>query len=151
MGREKPVENDYRDFISALNKYSVDYLIIGAYSVIFHTNIPRETKDFDVWIRPSEENADKCVKAIKEFCGLKIEKSDLLGKKEIFFIGIEPNRIDILNDQEGFSFSEAYSHKKAGVFKGVKAYFISKEDLIKVKRYFKRDADIKDLKRLKKA
>ena len=72
-------------------------------------------------------------------------------KKEIFFIGIEPNRIDILNDQEGFSFSEAYSHKKAGVFKGVKAYFISKEDLIKVKRYFKRDADIKDLKRLKKA
>jgi len=27
MGREKPVENDYRDFISALNKYGKEDLI----------------------------------------------------------------------------------------------------------------------------
>lgn len=27
MGRERPVENDYRDFISALNKYSKEDLI----------------------------------------------------------------------------------------------------------------------------
>jgi len=38
--------------------------------------------------------------------------------------------------------------KKEGSFKGIKAYFVSKDDLIKLKEYFSRSADQKDLKRL---
>ncbi|MFH1283159.1 MAG: DUF6036 family nucleotidyltransferase [bacterium] len=150
MAKEKQVENDYRDFIELLNKNNVEYLVIGAYSVIFHTKIARETKDFDVWIKNTEDNAEKCAAAIKEFCGLKINKDDLLGKKEIFFIGEEPNRIDIFNSQEGILFDDAYSRKVVGEFRNVAAYFISKIDLVKLKEYFQRSSDIKDIKRLKK-
>lgn len=149
MAEEKQVENDYRDFIVLLNKNGVDYLIIGAYSAIFYTHVPRETKDMDFWIRKTEENAEKCAKAIREFCGLEFDKKDLLGEKEIFFIGLDPNRIDIFNTQEGLSFDEAYSRKNTGTFKGIHAQFISKEDLIRLKEYFKRDIDLKDITRLK--
>ncbi len=151
MVEEKQVENDYKEFIDLLNINKVDYLVIGAYSTIFHTKIPRETQDIDFWIRKTEPNAERCAKAIKEFCGLEIDKAELLGDKEIFFIGKEPNRIDIFNSQEKLSFEDAYSHKQTGTFKGTVAHFISKEDLIKLKEYFGRDKDIKDLKRLKKS
>ena len=70
MAEEKQVENDYREFIDLLNTNNVDYLVIGAYSTIFHTKIPRETQDIDFWIRKTEPNAERCAKAIKEFCGL---------------------------------------------------------------------------------
>ncbi|MBU0951656.1 MAG: nucleotidyltransferase [Elusimicrobia bacterium] len=151
MVQEKQVENDYREFIELLNKNKVDYLVIGAYSTIFHTKIPRETQDIDFWIRKTEANAEKCVKAIKEFCGIEIGRETLLGDKEIFFIGQEPNRIDIFNTQKGLSFEEAYSHKEIGTFKGTQVCFVSKKDLIRLKEYFGRNKDIKDLKRLKKS
>jgi hypothetical protein len=35
------VENDYREFIGLLNANRVDYLVIGAYSAIFHTGAPQ--------------------------------------------------------------------------------------------------------------
>jgi len=117
-------------------------------AVIYYTKIPRETQDIDFWIRKTESNAAHCAKAIKEFSGLEIDKKELLGDKEIFFIGREPNRIDIFNTQEGLSFEEAYFRKQEGQFKGMLTYFISKEDLIKLKEHFSRDKDIKDLKRL---
>lgn len=151
MEKEKQVENDYRDFVELLNKHEVEYLVIGAYATIFHTNIPRETQDIDFWIRKTDENADRCVKAIKEFCGLEINKNDLLGEKEIFFIGTAPNRIDIFNAQESITFEDAYAHKQSGTFKNMRVYFISKEDLISLKEYYARDKDNKDLQRLKHA
>ena len=150
MAPEKQVEDDYKDFIALLNKHKVEYIIIGSYSTIFHSKVPRETKDIDFWIRKTPENADKCTQAIKEFCGLEVDKNVLLGDKEIFFIGEAPNRIDIFNKQKGFSFDEAYAHRKVGYFKGAPTYFISREDLIKLKEHFGRNTDIKDLKRLKK-
>ncbi|MGA2090282.1 MAG: DUF6036 family nucleotidyltransferase [Endomicrobiales bacterium] len=150
MAEEKHVENDYRDFIDLLNKNKVDYIIIGAYSTIFHTKIARETQDIDFWIRKTESNAERCVAAIKDFCGLDIDKNELMGDKEIFFIGQAPNRIDIFNMQGKMSFEEAFSRKNIGTFKGTQAYFIAKDDLIKLKEYFGRDQDTKDLIRLKK-
>ncbi|MFH1540387.1 MAG: nucleotidyltransferase [Elusimicrobiota bacterium] len=148
MEEKKQVEGDYRDFIKLLNKNNVEYLIHGAYSVIFHTNIPRETGDMDFWIKKTEENAGKVVKAIKDFNGLEIDKKDLLQDKVILTIGEKPYRIDIFNEQANFSFNEAYKRKIPGTFKGLIAYFISKEDSLKLKKYFDREQDTKDIKRL---
>ncbi len=150
MGKEKHYENDYKEFIELLNKHGVEYMIIGAYAVMFHTNIARETKDIDFWINRTKENAGKCADAIKEFAGLKVDVDDLLKKNEIFFIGAEPYRIDIFNEQGGFSFYDAYAKKKEGKFRDVKAFFISKRDLLALKEHFYRKDDIKDIKRLYK-
>lgn len=47
---------DYRDFLSACNAHNVEYLVIGGQAVIFYGYV-RNTKDLDVWINPTPENA----------------------------------------------------------------------------------------------
>lgn len=151
MDKEKQYENDYKEFINLLNKYGVEYMIIGAYAVMFHTNIARETKDIDFWINRTKENAGKCIRAIKEFAGLDVDIDDLFRKNKIFFIGADPYRIDIFNEQGDFSFNRAYAKKKEGKFRDVKAFFISKKDMIALKEHFYRKDDVKDIKRLHRA
>jgi len=147
---EKQSEKDYTEFVNLLNKYNVDYLVVGGYAVMFHTLIPRETKDIDFWIRPTAENADKCVKAIKEFCGMEFKQEDLLEKDAICYIGVVPNRIDIFNKQGLIDFEKAWEKRKDDKYWDVDVHFISREDLMILKLYTDREQDQKDLKRLKR-
>jgi len=55
--RESALLNpDFRDMLSILNEEKVEYLVVGAYALAGYGN-PRATKDLDLWIRCSEENA----------------------------------------------------------------------------------------------
>jgi hypothetical protein len=125
-------------------------MIVGSYAVMFHTRISRNTKDIDFWINRTEENVQKCIKAIEDFSGERIHADSLLIKNSLVFIGQEPYRIDILNEQGDLPFNEAYSNKTEGTFFETKTTYISKKDLLALKEYFHRDQDIKDIKRLKK-
>ena len=49
---------DFLDFIRILNEKEVEYLIVGGYAVSFH-GYPRYTGDLDIWLNPSETNAEK--------------------------------------------------------------------------------------------
>jgi len=40
-------EDDFRDFLNALNNQKVDYILVGGYSVIIH-GYPRTTGDMDL-------------------------------------------------------------------------------------------------------
>ena len=40
---------DFRDFISALNDKEVEYMLVGGYSVILH-GYSRTTGDMDIWV-----------------------------------------------------------------------------------------------------
>jgi predicted nucleotidyltransferase len=148
MEDEKQSEKDYTEFVNLLNKHKVDYLVVGGYAVMFHTLIPRETKDIDFWIRPTKDNAEKCSEAIKEFCGMEFKKEDLLEKGAICYIGAVPNRIDIFNEQGQVDFEKAWEKRKDDKYWEVNVHFVSREDLIILKRYADREQDRKDLKRL---
>jgi hypothetical protein len=56
---------------------------------------PRSTKDFDVCIKISEENASKMLQVIKDFgfASLKLAKGDFLKRDFITQLGHEPVRI----------------------------------------------------------
>ena len=60
------LSKDFKEFIELLNENRVSYLVVGGYAVAFHGH-PRYTKDLDVWIELSPDNADKILKALKEF------------------------------------------------------------------------------------
>jgi nucleoside-diphosphate-sugar epimerase len=45
------VHEDFKDFIDALNKNNVEYVIVGAFALAFHGH-PRATGDIDIWLRP---------------------------------------------------------------------------------------------------
>ncbi len=148
MENEKQYEKDFQDFVNLMNRYKVDYLIVGGYAVIFHTNTPRFTKDIDFWIRPTPENAQKCAVAVKEFCGLDVKKEALLEPGSIHYIGEAPFRIDIFNAQGELEFAKAWGNKTEGMYRGVNVHYISGGDLANLKRHFDREQDRKDVKRL---
>lgn len=77
------LNKDFREFIELLNLNNVKYLIVGGYAVGFH-GYPRYTKDLDVWIMVSEENAGNILKALQQFGfgAVGLQKADFLKPEE---------------------------------------------------------------------
>jgi hypothetical protein len=106
------LNKDFIEFIQLLNSNNVKYLIIGGYAVAFHGH-PRYTKDIDVWIEPTEENADKLVKALTHFGfgGLGLKADDFTKMGQVVQLGHPPNRIDIINSPDGVEFTQCYESR----------------------------------------
>jgi hypothetical protein len=123
------LENDFIDFVELCNKYEVEYLIIGGYAVSIH-GYPRSTKDLDIGIKISEDNAEKMVQVINDFglASLKLTKNDFLKRDFITQLGHEPVRIDILNDIDGVPFEQAWKNKKIIEYEGKAINFIGYAD-----------------------
>jgi len=68
--RERLLLNpDFRDMLSALCEESVElFLFVGAYALAAH-GLPRATGDMAIWIRRSDENAQRVWKALQRFGG----------------------------------------------------------------------------------
>ena len=49
---------DFRDFLAALRRYEVRYVLVGGYSVILH-GYSRITGDLDIWVEKSAGNYDR--------------------------------------------------------------------------------------------
>jgi len=58
------LNKDFREFIELLNSNDVRYLIVGGYALALHGH-PRYTKDIDVWVWISEQNARNIVKYLQ--------------------------------------------------------------------------------------
>jgi len=126
---------DYRDMLSALNDAGVEWLIIGGYAVIAH-GYPRVTKDIDLWIRPSRENAARVLRALAAFgspChGITLD--DLSRAGTVLQIGVPPSRIDIVTEAEGLTFDGAWANRLTREIDGTGVHILSLEDLLKNKR-----------------
>ena len=60
------ISSDYKDLLRSLNAAGVRYLIVGGYAVMIYTE-PDFTKDIDIWIGPTLDNADALFRALREF------------------------------------------------------------------------------------
>ena len=56
----------FRELLRTLNENEAEYLIVGGYAVMKYTE-PRFTKDLDLWIGNSSENAARVYRALAEF------------------------------------------------------------------------------------
>ena len=142
---------DYRDLFKLLNEEAVEYLIVGAHAVIYYAE-PRYTRDMDIWIRPTIENAQRLWKALSRF-GAPLQDvtvEDFTDKNLVYQIGIEPNRIDILMDIAGVEFEDAFKKKQQSTYDGAAIFIIGKEDLIKAKKAIARKQDLLDVERLER-
>ena len=50
------MNSDFRDLLQSLHECDVRYLVAGGYAVIHHSQ-PRYTKDIDICLEPTPENA----------------------------------------------------------------------------------------------
>lgn len=142
---------DFRDFILLLNKFNVDYLLIGGYTVILY-GYPRTTGDLNVWIRNSNENRLKLIKACNEF-GLMT--SDLTAEKfsnpeiEVFTFGRPPVCLELLIRVNGIEFEEAFKNSVIMEPDGFEVHVVSFPDLVKMKQNAGRPKDLDDLNNIK--
>jgi len=137
---------DFLEFLGVLNRHGVRYLVIGGYAVAFY-GYPRATKDLDLWLEASPENARKTLNAIRDFfgetLGLKIED---LTSPGVVQLGYAPNRIDlVLLPDSDPAFAEAFGRAQEANAGEVTVHVVSKEDLLALKRAFGRTRDLADV------
>ena len=143
------ISKDFREFIELLNAAKVRYLVVGGYAVAAH-GYPRYTKDLDIWIESSPENADRLLRALHQFGfgTLDIKADDFLQNDQIIQLGYPPNRIDLLTSLSGLSFDECYRDKMTVSIEDLGIDFIDLANLKKNKAATGRAQDLADLEHL---
>ena len=141
---------DFQEFIEALNNNGVEYILVGGYAVILHGFV-RSTADMDVWINKTQANYKKLSLAYKDFGAPIFSEADFLGNTyDVWSIGTPPNRIDVMNEVKGVSFEEAYALCKVYTQEKVDIRYIHLNHLIKAKEAAGRYKDKADLEQLLK-
>jgi hypothetical protein len=136
---------DFRDILSAFIDQGVEFLVVGGYAMAVH-RLPRATKDLDLWVRPSAENAPKTLRALDIFGAPRhgLTAADLQTEGTIYQIGVPPNRVDIITIVEGVQFENAWRERMEVDIEGIRIPVINKSDLILNKRTVARPQDLVD-------
>jgi hypothetical protein len=128
------LHKDFQELLSALNKQSAEYLLVGGYAVGVYSE-PRATKDLDVWIRPHRENSIAVFKALAAFgaplAGFKPDDFND-APRSVFQMGVPPYRI------------EMHIH-------GIPVHLISPEMLVRNKLASGRPRDLLDVEDIRDA
>jgi len=140
---------DTENLLKSLKEHKVEFVVIGATAFPVH-GYARATLDIDIFIRPTEDNAQRTWNALKAFGYdlTDVKKMDLLKKK--LLIRQYAVETDIHPNVLGISFEEVWKNKVRAKFGNTFVYFASLDDLIKMKRAAGRPKDLEDLKYLKK-
>ena len=142
---------DFREFITALNHNEVEYILVGGYSVILH-GYSRTTGNLDLWIKKEKENYLKLVKAFEEFRMLLFDMTEdnFLKNPElnVFTFGRPPSSIDIMTDVKGLEFDETFNNSKIIEAGGLQIRLIGLTDLLQAKTASGRHKDLDDIENL---
>ena len=128
---------------------------MGGSAVIFHAQ-PRFTKDMDFFIKADAANAQATYAALAEFGAVLegIRPDEFADRGSFFRFGRDPRGFDILPDLPGVDFEAAWERRVEGLIDeatGLKAFFISKDDLIAAKLASGRPQDVADVSAIQKA
>lgn len=143
--------SDFRDFIHALNRNQVRYILVGGYSVILH-GYSRTTGDLDLWVERTHKNYLKLKQSFDEF-GMPVfdmTEDNFLHHPiwDVFTYGVPPVAIDLMISLEGFNFQEIYERSVTFKDEELEIRVIHKNDLIAAKQKAGRSKDLDDLENL---
>ncbi|MFT3705043.1 MAG: hypothetical protein QM802_21935 [Agriterribacter sp.] len=143
--------DDFRDFIRAMNNNNVEYIVVGGYAVILH-GYRRVTGDLDIWVNRTKENYSKLTLAFAEF-GLPVfdmteEKFLDADTVDVFSYGRSPVSIDIITKLKGVIFEDAFAQSQIFNEEGLTIRFIHLNNLIQSKKAAGRYKDLDDIEKL---
>jgi len=143
--------SDFSELLRAFTDAGVRYLIVGGYAMAAH-DLPRFTKDLDIWIDRSPDNAAKAYQALAIFGAPLHDLSvqDLADPDIVFQIGVAPVRADILTSITGVDFDEAWPERVQTSYDGIRVSVVGRAALIKNKRATGRPQDLVDVENLEK-
>jgi len=146
------MNSDFKDLLKAFNDAGVRYLVVGGYAYAEHVE-PRYTKDLDIWIDRSHENAERVLVALRDF-GAPLNEltvDDLTTAGTFYQIGLPPNRIDIISQLEEMTFADCWERRKTVNIGELTINYLSLDDLIENKERTARPHDLADADHLRTA
>lgn len=143
------MEQEYLSLISLFNEEKVEYVVLGGHAVIAHGYL-RTTGDIDIFVGPSEENAQRLVRALTRygFTNEEFVPEDFTKVPSYLSFSRYDGWIDIMNFTLGVTFDECYRNRSVFTVQNVPVSFISLPDLIRNKRATGRPQDMRDLENL---
>ena len=145
------MNRDFNDLLAAFNAHAVEYLLVGAHALAAHGHV-RATKDLDVWVRPSPDNAPKVLRALAGFGAPlhDLSEADLARPGLIFQIGVPPIRIDVITAIDGVEFDQAWPDRVEAKLGEISVPVLSRHHLIANKKASGRLQDLADVESLER-
>lgn len=140
---------DWRDMLVELERAGVEYLVVGAFALSTY-GYTRATKDIDLFVRPSPENAHRVVTALTRFGAPLhgVTADDLARPGLILQLGVAPRRIDVITDIDGVDFDAAARELVVVEIAGLRVPVIGRAALVANKRAAGRPQDLVDARAL---
>ncbi len=139
---------DFADFLESLNKEDVAYVVIGGIAVLAHVPY-RTTRDLDVLIEPTIENAHKARRAVARWGSFEPEyvAADFISGDILSFGGLL--RVEIHSHVPGVEWEDVWGGRLESEFLGVRTAFAGVDELVRMKRATGNpEKDLPDLQRL---
>ena len=144
---QKPLPEDFRDFIESLNSNKVDYILIGGWAVGLHGN-PRTTKDIDFLVANNSRNVKRLQKALYEFGAPPIDEDHFITPGNVYRMGRHPIQIDVLSHAIGIDTAKSLKRAETINIDNISIKVISFDDLIESKKATGRLQDLADVEKL---
>ena len=140
-----PFNPDFKDLLSSLLAADARFLVVGAFAVSFHGH-PRATRDMDVWVEPTRQNADQVWRALGEFGAplAGVTPEYFTDPRNILQLGVTDHRIDVLCGIEGVEFGPAWQARETLHLDELDVPVIGLDDLIRNKQSTGRLQDAAD-------
>jgi hypothetical protein len=139
------INKDFMKLLRALAKVDVRSLLVGAFAVDYHGQ-PRTTRHMDLWLDDSVENMERVYRALSDFGvpPIAIDHLNAAPPLDVVWIGVPPNRIDLVKGVRGLEFADAWDRRAETDLGGIRVHVIGRKDLIASKRECGRAKDIAD-------
>jgi len=150
-GLKVELKPDFKDLLRLLNQHQAKYLIVGDYAVMKYTE-PFYTKDMDIWIESTSDNAKRTYEALVEFGAplSDLTVQDLMQQDVVFQFGMAPARVDVMTSIDGVAFSDAWEQRVRTHLGDIPLSIISLHHLKQNKHAANRDTDKMHLASLEK-
>lgn len=140
--------DEFDRIVASLNRHRVDFMIIGGFAVVYHGHM-RTTKDLDLFVRRTTENARRTVAALEEVgFGSPEMTPEVFTADNGVSLGTAPLQVDVMSSLRGVDFDAAWARRETGAFGRETVNCISREDLIQNKRAAGWPVDLDDVREL---
>jgi hypothetical protein len=143
------LNKDFVRLLRALADVGARYLLVGAHAVDFYGQA-RTTRHMDIWLDDAPDNLECVYRALTTFGApaLAVEHLSAASPLKVVWIGVPPDRIDLVKGMRGLDFADAWSRRTTTMVDGVSVPVIGRDDLIAAKRATEREKDLMDAEAL---
>lgn len=146
-------QEDFRDFLQALNDHEVRYIMVGGLAVVLHGHA-RVTGDMDIWVDCTEDNYKKLAKAFEQFrmpvFDMTLKRFLNVSANDVFSFGRNPVGIDVMTAVKGLNFEDAYKLSTVFDDDGLFIRVLHINHLMEAKKAAGRLKDLDDIQQLRK-